>query len=449
MGEFEVKFDGYKLVLELEAQMPMIHFQSDQCGATLRATEMKPKLDAFLLMLLGKEAQMSVKELKKSQEYGMLFLNKDADNNDALDYKLQIVTEEVPTEIDLDKVTKRQDGNGKWKTDNSENYTLFYANMGKKDDAEKAYGIFSNPTVTILCFKEKLRQLIRENIINFFLVTNFGTMQNKGFGSFAPKLWLERNGLSDKKKREVAMAYRELIPDGKCYAMTYKNVLKENVPLAEKNKFCVELAELIKSFYSIMKSGINFNGYSRSYIYQYGHEVLQLGNEKAWMKKNKLAPIVCKPGNEKKHEYGTQEHRYLRAFLGVGENIEYGNRLEDGKLKKDNAIKIGIKSKEFERLPSPIYFKVIQNVVFVVAFDVPEEIYGASFTFSSTMSGGTKTICVPKREELETDGKFDIQDFLSKYVAYYNGELRTKVWDMQKDKKKVKYPEALEVKINA
>ena len=39
MGKLE--FNGCKLKVQLEAQTPMIHFQHDQAGATLRASEVK------------------------------------------------------------------------------------------------------------------------------------------------------------------------------------------------------------------------------------------------------------------------------------------------------------------------------------------------------------------------------------------------------------------------
>ena len=34
---------------DLKAHSPLIHFQSDSSGATLRATEVKPKLDRYIL----------------------------------------------------------------------------------------------------------------------------------------------------------------------------------------------------------------------------------------------------------------------------------------------------------------------------------------------------------------------------------------------------------------
>ncbi|HIC77953.1 MAG TPA: hypothetical protein EYP02_02105, partial [Sulfurovum sp.] len=39
----------FKLEFSLKQHTPLIHFQSEQFGATLRATELKPKLDRFLL----------------------------------------------------------------------------------------------------------------------------------------------------------------------------------------------------------------------------------------------------------------------------------------------------------------------------------------------------------------------------------------------------------------
>lgn len=39
----------YQLNIQLKQHTPLIHFQHTQDGATLRATEVKPKLDCFLI----------------------------------------------------------------------------------------------------------------------------------------------------------------------------------------------------------------------------------------------------------------------------------------------------------------------------------------------------------------------------------------------------------------
>jgi len=45
----ECKHSKYKLCFKLKQHTPIIHFQADQKGATLRASELKPKLDRFLI----------------------------------------------------------------------------------------------------------------------------------------------------------------------------------------------------------------------------------------------------------------------------------------------------------------------------------------------------------------------------------------------------------------
>ena len=41
------------ITYELKQETPIIHFQHNQSGATLRATEVKPKLDRFIIKKLG------------------------------------------------------------------------------------------------------------------------------------------------------------------------------------------------------------------------------------------------------------------------------------------------------------------------------------------------------------------------------------------------------------
>lgn len=43
----------YKLTFTLKQHTPIIHFQHDQAGATLRASEVKPKLDKFIIEQMG------------------------------------------------------------------------------------------------------------------------------------------------------------------------------------------------------------------------------------------------------------------------------------------------------------------------------------------------------------------------------------------------------------
>ena len=88
MGKLE--FNGCKLKVQLEAQSPIIHFQHDQAGATLRASEVKPKLDRFLLNKMEQEAGKRVAVLKKDNGYAVMFTDKE---HNALNYRMNF---EVP-----------------------------------------------------------------------------------------------------------------------------------------------------------------------------------------------------------------------------------------------------------------------------------------------------------------------------------------------------------------
>lgn len=72
----------YRLKFKLEQHTPIIHFQAKDAGATLRASEVKPKLDKFILTQIGKmfiKKSDSITEknfIERGIEY---FQNKDAE----------------------------------------------------------------------------------------------------------------------------------------------------------------------------------------------------------------------------------------------------------------------------------------------------------------------------------------------------------------------------------
>ena len=100
----------FKLEFTLKQHTPIIHFQSDQSGATLRATELKPKLDRFLIEMFDKE----------KVDYSKFLIG---DQDGALDYKVKIETSRIKTER-IEKVNKK----GK-----DINNALFFGNMKPKD----------------------------------------------------------------------------------------------------------------------------------------------------------------------------------------------------------------------------------------------------------------------------------------------------------------------------
>ena len=161
-----MKINGSKLVFELLPQSPLIHFQSYETGATVRASELKPKLDKFL-----------IKQFKREGVEYKSWVTKKNDNTkaEALDYKVRIRIEKPSYTVVVGDSFNAKKGT-------VESYSIYYGNMG--ENTIKKDGIISYPIVTIMCFKEGLLDQIVKHINNFFYVTNFGTMQSKGFGGF-------------------------------------------------------------------------------------------------------------------------------------------------------------------------------------------------------------------------------------------------------------------------
>ena len=477
---------GIKLTATLESQSPMIHFQAREIGAVLRASEVKPKLDRFLIKKLKKrdltghqftdeEALERLKEM-----YPEYF--RDVKLNDALNYKMRIIATTV-NEFSLEE-------------ENRSRYAPFFANSGKEGE-EKLKGVFVIAELTIVCFNKMLREIIKEYLEEFFIVTNFGMMQGKGFGSFivtgSVKMDQNNNGkIASNEIIRIAKQLAEGVEANSCYYMEF-DAITGNAEDRLKDIYKKMFNE-IKLFYGIMKSGYNINNqYARSYINEYMHDHYNLGNEKKWMKQNKIAPAIMHPNRivksaderqlaslsdcKKILENATSvcwmkdrdnnvavktnqgycdiitdvvrtvqspeednNCKYVRALLGTAiqtefktgyhKNAKRNNEwcLSGGKNDKVQ-VEIADPSKELERVPSPICFKIIKNVVFIVAKRIPEELYGKTFEFSSCWEDGKK-ISTPTKEEL-TDARgqiFDIETFLKDYVNYYNSyELRKKV----------------------
>lgn len=392
--------NGIKLTATLESQSPMIHFQARETGAVLRASEVKPKLDRFLIKKMIKNLvansqltnEEALKKLKK--DYPQYFCNTKL--NDALNYKIQIVThcnneEDQRKEVDL------------------KYYKIFYGNMGPQGRENPKGGILAKLDLTIICFNKELRHIIQTYLEEFFIVTNFGTMQGKGFGSFIVEnsVEIDENEISEEERNEIAIMLKEETESNSCYEMVFSGRKNE---LEEIDRGCQDKFKKIQFFYGTMKSGYNFKGrYIRSYIYQYMH-LKGIDNEKAWMKQNGLAPIV---GRRPVQQQQNPNPHYVRAFLGTSETIRY--KAENGgvTIKIEHDVPITDPGK-LERVPSPIFFKIIKNVVFIVAKPVLAEIYGQQFKFTG-INKSSRQLSVPTCEE------FDIQDFLSSYVSFYNG----------------------------
>lgn len=374
MANTTVNFSGSKLTLVLEAQTPLIHFQHKEKGATLRGSELKPKLDKFLCRKMGKKEK------------------------DAIPMKYKVRIRWNDENFDRVSVGIRV-----------EEYSLFYGNTKEI----KSKGIWSEPELTIICFDKELQKYIAENIVEFFYITNFGTMQNKGFGSFIPKV-----------KRPSASIISKWLKDAygtqTCWRCRYNNNESNRIESC-KNQF-----KWIKSFYSIMKSGQNFNGHKHSFLFQYMHKSDEdvgntdnikenIDNEKAWMIQQGIAPrYSSNKDNESKHDIRVENPKYVRAFMGLA-------GIQNWKCSDDETTEITIydSNKIFERIPSPVFFKIVGNSIYFVITKIPDSLYNYEFTFEGC--GKTATLKTPLKEEFENN-EFDVEQFMTQYVDNYNNK---------------------------
>lgn len=162
------------LKVTLKQHTPLIHFQHDQYGATLRASEVKPKLDRFILMKLGKgNYELGCEEAK---EKGWLI---GKGTHPALNYKIQVHPKD---KIDLSLQNKIN----REKKHTTEDFPLLLANMGGRDSVDELvnFSMYKTVYLEIFTLKDNLCEKMKNYIPFFFAKTNFGQRSNKGFGCF-------------------------------------------------------------------------------------------------------------------------------------------------------------------------------------------------------------------------------------------------------------------------
>lgn len=351
-----VKFEQ-KLEYSLIPQTPIIHFQHAEHGSTLRATEVKPKFDKFLL--------------KKAEEDGIALGEKyfiPNTKNQSFDYKLRLVEKK---RLETYNVGRNTD------------YDIYYGNQGLEDRSKEKKAVMSEVLMTVMCADKDLRALIDKYVGEFFIVTNFGSMSGKGFGSFL---------VEDKKfsESDIAKALKKATGSYNCYAFN-----------GGENPF-----KRIKVIYTIMKSGMSVPEFHDSALFNYlmYENKIALYGEKEGLRANQLVPLQPEQRIQKRYYY-------LRALLGVGDRAEYriGHDRFTITMKEEN--------NEIERLESPIFFKVINKRVYIVANRINREIYGKSFIFKKGKNGPSCRFSVPTEEMLND---IFIDDFLWCAIDYIN-----------------------------
>jgi len=339
----------FKLEFTLKQHTPLIHFQSNQKGATLRATELKPKLDKFLI----EQFQKDNKDYKK-------FLISGQDG--ALDYKVNINYQGKNT-IDYPKPFVKK---------GTEGYIAPYFADGVSIEHEKDIKI----NITIKSFNVELLDEIDNHIKYFFTFENFGTRQSKGFGSYH---------LSQLNKKDFELLLKK-----------HKNKVFKLSKGANDSK---KALAIIDTFYRELKSGINYPNYKKSLLFQYMC-TQNKGWEKKWIKEQfpsviygEHLPVNCEP---------KAEYYYIRALLGLAEHNEYYPNGQNNKLQ----IKISSAERDkIDRFKSPITFKIFQGSIYLIFNKSYEKIFDKKFNFSLARNG-SREINTPRNFDMYKFLKF-------------------------------------------
>lgn len=252
------------LKVTLKQHTPLIHFQHDQYGATLRASEVKPKLDRFIIAhafnneyerckhyLVGyKFSQKDSEEARREDEEKLNrnLKQKFKDSNyKSLNYKIAVHTNGSSLSVKMESAKDRRTN----KTLNKlEAFPLVLSNMGKTIEESVNFVQYDIVDIIITVRCEQLYNTLKDNIEHFFALTNFGQRQDKGFGSFTV-LYIEESGKAKVEKKWTDELANELMPHNTQY-FSYKTVQKE------KKLINKELFEVIDYYWKLLKSGINY-----------------------------------------------------------------------------------------------------------------------------------------------------------------------------------------------
>ena len=355
------------LRIKLKQHTPMIHFQHGQQEATVRASEIKPKLDRFVLTRLGNGDYQSGVAL--ARERGWLVGRGD---HPALNYKIRIEARKVSflSINERKKYEKKHEGKPfledkgtkylarRRKTDNKliydlSPYPLFFANMDADytDSGEyRKFSFTSDPlNLVLVVLKDDLYTFLSNpDLLNdFFFQTNFGMRQSKGFGSFGIDP-------ADPNYRARRSRYWFEIDSGRWDDIEYIN---------EEFKRVFEYIEL---FYKTLRGGVNLiNGkretlfYFKSLLYLFANDRLNAKWDKRKIKEEFYGIDVL----EKDHTYD------VRDMLGFSTNeqwLSYHDSIEKKSSVWDDSAHCfreprGTEKPSAERMPSPILIKPVYD----------------------------------------------------------------------------------------
>jgi hypothetical protein len=387
----------HTLNITLKQHTPLIHFQHDQDGATLRATEVKPKLDRYLIKkysLTEKETRNGHEVIIPKKGYENWFSNTE---KLSLDYKIRIASPKVPaTAVQIKLVTEDETG------------LVFNDNI----------------ILTAHTASEKIYFAIKESVTAFFIRNNFGKRQSKGLGGFT---------LMETSKEQFLTELKKLGTD----VYEYRNGLTTGQ----------DFYQIITRQWRTLKSGTQIGRYVKSKLFKY-----MSGKGYRWEKRLIKVSIIDRPAdfpynlqNTSGYEpldnsfddeelsdgegyFGWDDNTeidfgyyFIRAFLGLPELFEFRTD------QRNVVYQILIKAKDgAERFKSPVTFKVFDKNIYAIVEEIPTGLYSSCFDFDIVIKNGEhRSPPVNLIENIYIPDEFDLKDFLRNYFGSVGFQLLT------------------------
>lgn len=389
------------LTVKLKQHTPLIHFQHSQEGATLRASELKPKLDKYILENAFEESSFDdcktflVGYDEKKED--VLRVKFERENFRAFDYKLSISASNRRQEVTLHPRCNPNDGN--YITDN---FPLLLSNMGGKDSLDELvdFVYHDNIELTFYSKNEELIEDIKGWIDLFFATHNFGQRQDKGFGSFSV---ISINGIANNFPHKDLKNTRYL-------SFNLFNPRNNNRQLLLEQK---KIFDVIDFYWKVLKSGVNYtrngqfpNRYIKSFLWRYLND-----NGYTWEKRRVKQEFDLTNGQERPGN--NNQTLFARAILGCPDRFEYRNK---------NRV-VSISHNEIARIPSPIIFKPIINdngniKIYLLIDESALEELRTRESLNFTFECNNESFTLPVNPNV-----IDLEELLKKYHAFLTKEV--------------------------
>jgi len=382
----------YEQTFWLRQHTPLLHFLHEQPGATLRGTELKPKLDRFITGLFRKLPDGANMQF----DGAIQMIKKAMVEKSPAPYRLSVQPPVGEPEFFYfdSNVSKRKRDSLDLEIQKQFNLSKkpeivypapFFANTDKRKDGkwdEVKLGILypGLMMIRVQTWDKRIADLLEKALPLLFCTENFGTRQSKGFGCFSERSVSEQM-FEQVAKSSFVFAAKRRLPASQAEVLrviddTYKD-LRNRPPLAE---------------------GQEARSLLRDYFRKQDPEV-------EWEKETITRILIHEEG-----ERPDSDVRFVRAVLGLPGLHDYPQ--SPGRHK----VNIREKSGAVERFRSPITFKVHGNSLYLLAHPTNQEMLGKTFQF---FRGD-----FPERDrrafELRSPDTFNIKDFLTKNLKNWN-----------------------------